>query len=371
MNKAATNKEVRANNQKSIINTLFRHGPMTSQELADFLNLSLPTVSVINKNLAAKGLITRGDKLESSGGRPASNIQLVADAKLSIGVDIATDNVRIVLVNLGPQVVLSETYPLSFGHSGEYWSALDEVLETFITSNHVDRDKLIGIGLSIQAHLNMEPLSQTSSLSIHLTDFDLEKIREIFGEGTRIYNPAKMACLGQVWGFGEENDSVYLTLSGNVGGAIIVDRRILGEDTRNAEFGHMVLNENGPLCACGQRGCLESYCSSRALQKRSGTNLKAFFAALDDGNAGYREIWSEYIHYLALAIINIRFIFDTDIIIGGEMSMFIGAHLQELRGEINRRDPFGGNGDYVRIGSYGEYDSAIGAAMIHIDAFLS
>lgn len=371
MNKAATNKEVRVNNQKNIVYTLFHYGPMTKQELADRLNLSLPTVSVINKNLAEKGLIARGDKQESSGGRPASNIKLVFDARLSIGIDITSSHVRVVLVNLGPQILKSEKQRLLFAHTEVYWQTVSKIVKDFIAANEVDESILLGIGLSIQAQANTEPAVIKTLSPIRLTNDDLKWIKLIFGNETEVYNNAKMASLSQVWGAGEDNDFVYLMLSSRVGGSIITDRRVLRKDSRNAEFGHMILNEDGPLCSCGRHGCLEAYCSSRALQERSGVSLEDFFQGLADGNNGYNVFWEEYLHNLSLAIHNIRLIFDTDVIIGGEMSTFIGGYIDQLRENLSVRNPFGDTGSYVRIGSYGEYDSAIGAAMIHIDKFLS
>jgi predicted NBD/HSP70 family sugar kinase len=371
MNRAATNKEVRMNNQKSIVNTLFRYGPLTKQELSERLGLSLPTISVINKNLAAKGLVIRGEKQESSGGRPPSPIMLVFDARLSIGLDISLSYLRIALVNLGPKMVTNQKYNLPFENTDEYWRKVSQHLREFIVANNVDESRLLGIGISIQAPFKAGHTISTSSISIQLSDQDLGKIKMMFQYPVEIHNEAKMASLSQVWGAGEENDVVYLMLSNGVGGSIITDHHILNEHSKNAEFGHMTLNENGPLCICGQHGCLCVYCSSSVIKVQTGADLETFFSGLDDGNPAYREIWNNYLHYLAIAINNIRLIFDTEVIIGGEMSTYIGERIDELRELLSQRNTFRDGGNYVRIGSYGEFDSAIGAAMVHIDNFLS
>ena len=151
MNKAATNKEVRINNQKNIVNTLFRYGPMTKQDLSLRLGLSLPTVSVIYKNLAAKGLVARGEKLESTGGRPPSPVSLVFNARLSIGVDVSINSVRIVLVNLGPTIICSKKHKLPYRGSTEYWRTVKSLISDFITENQVDESILLGVGFSVQA----------------------------------------------------------------------------------------------------------------------------------------------------------------------------------------------------------------------------
>lgn len=371
MNKAATNKEVRINNQKNIVNTLFRYGPMTKQELATRLGLSLPTVSVINKTLAAKGLVARGEKLESTGGRPPSHITLVFDARLSIGVDISTSHVRIVLVNLGPMIISSRKHRLLYDGSIDYWRAVKDLVTAFITDNQVDENRLLGIGFSVQSPIKCGKTVPAAHDSAGVTGSDHDRIAEVFGAHAEVHNDAKMASLAQVWGAGEEEDVVYLMLSSGVGGAIITDHRLLRGDSKNAEFGHMIVQDQGRLCSCGQHGCLGAYCSSRALQDHAGVSLDEFFAGLQDGHADYARLWDEYLHYLALAVSNLYLIFDTDIIIGGEMSPFISNHLDDLRERVSRRNPFGGSGDFVRIGVYGEFDSAFGAALIYNDMFLS
>lgn len=371
MNKAATNKEVRINNQKNIVNTLFRYGPMTKQELASRLGLSLPTVSVINKSLAAKGLVAKGEKLESTGGRPPSHITLVFDARLSIGVDISTHHVRIVLVNLGPTIVSSEKHSLLYDSTPDYWRSVRKIIDNFIAKNQVDEAKLLGIGFSLQAPIKSGQPVSASFQPVSLSGIDHNVMSKIFGSPVEVHNDAKMASLAQVWGAGEEEDVVYLMLSNGVGGAIVADHKLLRGNSKNAEFGHMNVQDGGRLCNCGQHGCLGAYCSSRALQEHSGVSLETFFDGLDAGNSQYHALWDEYLHILAIAVSNLNLIFDTDIIIGGEMSPYISKYLADLREKVSRRNPFGGHGDFVRIGVYGEFDSAFGAALIHNDRFLS
>lgn len=374
MSKAATNKEVRVYNQKSIVNTLFHRGPMTKQELADHLGLSLPTISVIFKNLAEKGLVARGEKLESSGGRPPSHVTLVFDARLAIGIDVSTSHVRLALVNLGPRLVSSRKTRLPFTNSLTYWQEVSRLLQDFISENQVSPDRLLGVSLSLQV-----PIQNGSAMMPAIPDVDGESsaswnfnlIRQSLGQDVIIQNDAKMASMSQAWGGDQNRDIIYLMLSSGVGGAIITERHLLNENSKNAEFGHMVLHDGGRQCSCGQRGCLGAYCSTRAIQDIAGCDLDTFFASLTAKDESALGIWTEYLDNLALAINNIRVIFDTDVIIGGEMSSYIADYLPELKSRLANRNPFGDAPDYIRIGSFGEFDSAIGAAMVHLDRFLS
>jgi DNA-binding transcriptional ArsR family regulator len=89
MTKGMNNIEVRIINRKSIIAALYQHGGMTSQAIARSLGLSLPTVSVILKELTRQGLVSPGAALKSSGGRrPLLNI-LKSDARFAVGISLS------------------------------------------------------------------------------------------------------------------------------------------------------------------------------------------------------------------------------------------------------------------------------------------
>ena len=243
--------------------------------------------------------------------------------------------------------------------------------DDFLSEHQIDQSRLLGIGLAVQAPIkDFQPIAVPYART-RIADMDQGMISAAFGHGIMINNDAKMASLAQLWGAGEEKDLVYVMLSSGVGGAIITDHRLLRGNSRNAEFGHMIIHDGGKLCGCGQRGCLSSYCSSSALREQSGVDLNEFFADLTAGNVIYREIWLEYLENLALAVSNLYLVFDTEIILGGEMSPYIKNSLDEFRVILSRRNPFEGSGNYVRIGNYGEFDSAFGAALVRIDEFLT
>ena len=371
MEGVSTNRDVRISNRKNIVNALFRYGPMTKQQLAEQLGLSLPTVSVILKDLTEKGLVAKGEKQESSGGRPASHITLVSDARLSVGFSVSGEAVHFALVNLGPHIIAREQHPMHHEEGGLFWQEVHEKLNTFIEKNAPDPSRILGLGIALNVPLVMDRIVGPTSLQALAGNWDIHTIRSTFGENTVINNVAKMAGYAQAWGGGELDDFIYLMIGRGVGGAIIADRHVVGGVSKNAEFGHMVLNESGPLCTCGQRGCFGRYCSAMVIMEESGLNIPEFFGKLEAGNARCREIWDKYLYHLAMGISNVRLVFDTDIVIGGEMSPYIGRYEADLRALLAQRNPFEHTGDFLRIGSFGEYDAAFGAALVHIDTFLS
>lgn len=371
MTKGSSNTEVRIFNQKRIVNMLFHDGPMTIKDLAARLELSLPTISVILKNLAAKGLVVRGEKQRNSEGRPPSQIMLAFDAKVSVGISISSRHVRLALVDLGPNVIDKEKHALAFEGSDKYWNQVRDLLSGFIAKNNLESQRLLGVGLSVQVPIEDGEPKPASMASMSKEKWDFSKPRAAIPNLIFIRSDAKMASLAQIWGVGEDEDVVFLILANSVGGAIVSNRHIFHLESKNAEFGHMVLHDGGRECYCGKRGCLDAYCSVHKLLEQAGVELEYFFTELSEGNEKFARIWDSYLYDLALGIHNLRMAFDTDIILGGEMSTYLANYMDELKRRLAERNPFKEGGSYLRLAGYGEYDSAIGAAMLHIDQFLS
>lgn len=371
MDTKATQSEVRTANRKRITNTLFRQGPMTIQELTRQLDLSHGTVTSIVKELVDCGLVTRGDQLASSGGRPASNVTIVSDARCSIGISVSTNHVRLLLVNLGLEILVSEKHSLSLAPSPEYWLVVSDLLDGFIRAHSVDTTRLLGIGLSVQVPVdkNSQIFFMPGGANSEL--WNPEVIRSAFKYPIMINNDAKMACYAQLFSTNDYDDAVFLLLGSGVGGSIIMNHKVWDGGRKNAEFGHITVTDGGRLCSCGQKGCLGAYCSTRAITEQTGVSLKEFFDELLREDAAFEVIWAEYVHYLALGISNLHTVFDTRVIIGGEMSPYLGDYADEIKKLLGEISPFGENGEYLFVSEYGEYDSAMGAALVHIEGFIN
>lgn len=140
-------------------------------------------------------------------------------------------------------------------------------------------------------------------------------------------NDANVALLGEAWmGAGKSKKNILmLTLGTGIGGAAILDGRLYtGSSGFAAEFGHMILDFEGPLCGCGQRGCLESLASATFLERKAQEkNLKIsdardVFEQARKGNKVAQDIIDEMTFWLSLGIGNLINIFNPEmIIIGG------------------------------------------------------
>lgn len=367
----ATNRLVRLSNQRSILNTLFYEGPLTSQELTERLKLSHPTVSTIVKGLMQQGLVVRGKTVKTTGGRPPAKLEIAASARCSVGAHVTGGHIRFALVNLGADVVDRRKHTLPLEQTAAYWERFNQLLERFIFDNDVTSDALIGVGMAVQTPVESGPDGIRFPSFVGDEPWRYDLLHGAVKRPVTLNNDAKMASYAQVFGADEHTDVVFLLLSRGVGGAIISNRGLLGAGHKNAEFGHITVEPQGRTCTCGKPGCLSAYCSSGALRTQAGMGLDAFFDLVRQNQPACCAIWDEYLHYLAVGVNDLRMIFDTDVIIGGEMSPYICEYRQQLDTHLARRNPFGEPEDYVRIGEHGEYDAAVGSALLQVEHFMN
>ncbi len=170
-------------------------------------------------------------------------------------------------------------------------------------------------------------------------------LQEITGRPTFIANDANAAAYAEaMWGSGAgESSVVAITLGTGVGGGIILNGKIWeGINGFAAELGHMVVDMGGRFCGCGQRGCLEAYCSATALVSEAKRMMKLYpdsamwhlsaehqgrmngiipFQAQRQGDAAANQVIEDFIDYLAIGIANIINVFQPSVVcVGGGIS---------------------------------------------------
>ena len=170
-------------------------------------------------------------------------------------------------------------------------------------------------------------------------------LAEITGRPTFVANDANAAAYAEaIWGSGAGASSVIaVTLGTGVGGGIILNGKIWeGINGFAAELGHMVVDVGGRFCGCGQRGCLEAYCSATALVSEAKRMMKLYpdslmwrlsaehqgrvngiipFQAQRQGDIAATQVVDDFIDYLAIGIANIINMFQPEVVcVGGGIS---------------------------------------------------
>lgn len=147
-----------------------------------------------------------------------------------------------------------------------------------------------------------------------------DRLAELTGAKVYLENDADMAGLGEFHqgaGRGSRN-LVYITWSTGVGSGLIVDGRLYqGSHGTAGEFGHTILDPTGPLCTCGQRGCLEQLAAGHGIAAQAGKPALEVFADAARGEPQAKMIVSKAAVYMGLGLINITNVMDPDVIVIG------------------------------------------------------
>jgi len=163
------------------------------------------------------------------------------------------------------------------------------------------------------------------------------------GANVHLANDADMAGLGEFHhgaGRGSRN-MVYITWSTGVGGGLIIDGRLhRGAHGTAGEIGHMIIDPNGPLDNCGQRGCLEVFCGGANLARETGHTAAELFGAAAKGDQQARMIVEKAARYMGMALISLTNAFDPEMFVMGGGVSHSWALVQPTMLEVLRSSPF-------------------------------
>ncbi len=363
--------EVKKINRNAIYNFLYMRDPISIQEIAYKLNMSLPTVTQNIKELNERGLVIEAGQFESTGGRKAKAITYNSTAKYAIGLDITKNHVGIVIIDLSAKVIKTLRSQFPFQNSKEYFKGVGDLVSNFVSESKIDSKSILGVGIALPAILSDDDRSVSYAQVIDFERGNIESFQEFIPYKCTFSNDANAAGFAEMWGYNTNESVVYLSLNNSVGGSIIIGKNIYnGQNQRGGEFGHMTIVPGGKTCYCGQKGCVDAYCSAKILSDSTNGNIAEFFKLLKQGKELQQSIWEEYVSHLVVAINNLRMLFDCKVILGGYAGAYMDEYLEELRERVSKINTFEPNGAYLDVCKYKLETTAVGAALLHIEEFI-
>ncbi|WP_262699905.1 MULTISPECIES: ROK family transcriptional regulator [Streptomyces] len=254
-------------------------------ELAGRTGLTPQAVSKITARLRAEGLLAEAGQRASTGGKPPTALRLVPDARHAIGLQLDRDEVTAVLVDLAGTSVAARSAPFDFGApadealaaaTAEVRALLADAAASGVTggtasgvasetTGGVAGGGLLGVGVAAPG-----PLDHGSGVLHRVTGFpqwDGFPLRDALAE--RLALPVVLdkdtnaAALGLVTAgtAGTAESAAYLHLGTGLGAGLVLGGDVYrGARTDAGEFGHQVIQLDGPPCECGNNGCLEALC---------------------------------------------------------------------------------------------------------------
>ena len=266
---SASNKTPRQINRNLVFNLVRMRQPISRADLARVSGLQRSTVSLIVEDLIAGRWISEGSTGRLPRGRRPTFLQ-VNDRRAVIAVDIHPGQTTVAVADLAGRIVAQSivSAPASKrGNDGkEAMAAIVSVIRKMIAA-HKDRS-FDGIGISIPGRADERQQRLVFAPNLNWRVIDIKaKIARATGLRVEMDNVANACVLSEVW-FGDtdgSHDLVVVNVSEGIGTGIFANGKLLrGEGGMAGEFGHVELVADGPLCACGKRGCWETVASNRA-----------------------------------------------------------------------------------------------------------
>lgn len=341
-------------NRALVINTILNYGPVSRTRISEITDLGLSTVSNIVADLIKKELIYETGEEESSGGRRAILLEFNCNDRFVLGIKIGLDGIIVGLVNMKSKILDQYFIACPIKSNEEMvLGILINAMRDLINKNHIKTEKIIGCGIGVSGLVNQkEGILVFSKIlgwkKIRLKEF-LEKE---FNFPIFVDKDVNVLTLAEKrFGAGKKiNNFICITIGKGVGAGIVIKGEIYhGSYGGAGDFGHIIIDKDGPLCYCGKRGCLETFTSDQfiinkakeALSNQQDTMIKDFIKKRKDldsisadtvlkaaqkGDIVSKNIFQEVGKNLAMGIVNLISLFDPElIVIGGE-----GANAGEL-----------------------------------------
>ncbi|MEV5881876.1 ROK family transcriptional regulator [Streptomyces sp. NPDC052020] len=263
---------LRSHNTALVLDLLRTAGPegISRLELAERTGLTPQAVSKITARLRQDGLAAEAGRRASTGGKPRTVLRLVPEAGHALGVHLDRDELRAVLADLDGAVVGERRAPLDLGAGAEAVVAAvareaQALVDRALRPGAAGPASLLGLGVALPG-----PLDHTRGILHRVTGFPewdgfplRDALARRLGVPVVVDKDTNAAALGlAVGGAGGAGCSfAYLHLGTGLGAGLVIGGSVhRGARTGAGEFGHQVIQLDGPPCTCGGRGCVEVLC---------------------------------------------------------------------------------------------------------------
>jgi predicted NBD/HSP70 family sugar kinase len=321
-------------NRTAILAHLGAHGPASRADIARALNVSPALITQLTRDLLADGLIEELEEA-SSGGRPARMLGLVSRDITAIGVKVAPDHTAFVEVGIDGVVRRSETKPFD-AVSPLAASNLIDLVQAFISAG--DPGRILGVGVGLPGTVAQQGVGVVDSTQLGWNQVPLgEQLRRALELPVVVENNVNALSIAeQLFGQGREYQNILVVTVGNgVGAGLIADGAVVrGRAGGAGDLGHVPVREDGPLCQCGNRGCLEAIIGQAALVNDARSirlvgpdeGIDELRDLADSGNDEAREIFAHAGHIFGRALAGAVNLLDPEVVVLSGEGMEAWAH---------------------------------------------
>ena len=246
--------------------------------------------------------------------------------ELGIGVDIGGTSTKAAVIDGLGRVIASVVLPTRGGDEGVVATALQATLDVARAAEvSVSGVNAIGIGIPGTVDPLLGNVRFAVNVGIGGDDIDLgPRLADELGVGVHVENDVRAAALGADWYLSNEHgpvtDLAYLSIGTGIAAGYVEHGRLRRGNTLVAgEIGHIPIDPSGPLCACGQVGCIEAISSGSAIERmwptEKGAAAVELYHAASAGDPNARRLWDGVIGGLSRAVLLLALTWDPEVVV--------------------------------------------------------
>jgi predicted NBD/HSP70 family sugar kinase len=363
-------------NKYNVFGCLLKEGPINRAAIAKRADLSVPTVMAITGELIEKGFIRSIGKGESSAGKPPEMLEVVPDAFYTLGVDLGRTAIRIVVNDaLSHQAFCHKEDTGDPCPGDEFIFRLKRLMLRTIKPFQKEGTKILGAGIAMPGLIE-----SGTGMVINSPDFGWKDVplREALARDlpfpVMVRNSNHAQALNENGDDGDGYRSTFcINLGYGIGAALVIgDELYPGAGGASGELGHSVVEKDGPLCKCGNSGCLEAVASGEAIARQAhAPEARLVFEAAGAGDESAEKILNAAADYIGIGLSTAVNVLDPDrVILCGGLVKNGPAFFERIKASMDRHVmPRPGRRLNVMLGTKGEYSAAQGACKALINSF--
>ena len=393
---------VEQKNVASVLKVLHLEHKASRARIATMTDMARSTVSTIIDKLEKLQIVESTDERTdpSALGRPGVLVRLNPKAFYAVGVEINVFASRAMLVGLDGVVMAKRQIDVDARvNAHQVLSTLAEAADEVIAESKVDRSRIIGLGVSFMGLIDRTRGAVIRSTS--LMEWNRINIAEVFEEKLSVpayvENNANAMVLGEArFGIGRGRDNLFgITVEEGIGGGIMINRRLYtGSHAAAGEFGHISIAQAGPICHCGNRGCLRTLASESAIEANAirivKTGVRTLLRTKEDpdhlritihdvieaasrGDSVSKDIIAEAALYLGMGLVNLVNILSPEMVIFSRDPLPTYQPFWEVvTRNVTEGCYVGGQGvPEMALSALGENAVCVGAASVVMDRILA
>lgn len=254
-----------------LLDLLRSRGPTTRRDLLALSRLSRSTLVERLETLEELDLVRAGERRQSGQGRPPVMLEFDDSSRTTLAVDLGARHVLVAITDLSARVLAAERFATDL--SGRPRTVLNRIVKAarrMLEAHGGGSQGLLGVGMSFPGLERPDGAIEAPAVLAHWDGVHgADLLSDAFGVPALLVNDAHAIAYGEYLADGRRRTLLAVKVSTGIGAGLVIDGRLHRGDSHGAgQFGHMRVAGLDEVCTCGERGCLATFASGRALVRR-------------------------------------------------------------------------------------------------------